>query len=766
MKKRKFSLLSLLFLLAVPAWSQYLEVDDTYTAEQLVAALTGNTCSQISNISVSGANGASPSYGYFTAGTSGFPFKGGLVLSSGFAKSAQGPNSSDVGDGDNDWGGDADLEKALDIDNTFNATVLEFDFIPNTANISFDYIFASEEYLMHPSSADWCQFSDGFAFLIKEAGSAEEYRNLAVVPDTNIPVKVTSVRGPGYCPAANEQYFNGYNEYDSAINFNGQTVVLTAQSKVTPGTKYHIKLVIADQGDTVYDAAIFLGEGSFTAFTDLGTDRLLAANNPVCYGENVPLDATTQNAISYQWYKDDVAITGATNALYTATETGSYRAEIGLTATCAGVARIKLEFTDQISTSPFTYTQCDNNNDGLTGFNLNDISVSIKNNSSVNILSYHINEKEATDDTDALDTSSLFYNTVPNQTVYARVQNSYGCFANIPVVLATPAITATVTAPVGLCDNDGTDDGFTTFNLNAIAADVLASYPIATSTGFYLSFDEALIGENPIDGPDVTTFTNTIIGGQNLYARLENNGGCAAILTVPLEVYNFGSALLPETAQLCDNNPLQLSANTGFTYSWNTIPVQTSQSIIVTQPGTYTVTLTNAQGCQADKSFVVEQSGVPKNVTYTTKDFSKRENSLIISANGYGIYEYSLDGMVYQNSNTFSNLDAGEYTFYIRDINGCEPVYSKKIYILDYPAYFSPNADGTMDVWRISYLNTRPQLSVTIFDRYGKLITSMNARNNGWDGTLNGHALPADDYWFVITLENGEQVKGHFSLIR
>ena len=49
---------------------------------------------------------------------------------------------------------------------------------------------------------------------------------------------------------------------------------------------------------------------------------------------------------------------------------------------------------------------------------------------------------------------------------------------------------------------------------------------------------------------------------------------------------------------------------------------------------------------------------------------------------------------------------------------------------------------------------------------YGKLITQVNSKGNGWDGNYNGQPIPADDYWFTIDLKNGEIVKGHFSLKR
>jgi gliding motility-associated-like protein len=44
---------------------------------------------------------------------------------------------------------------------------------------------------------------------------------------------------------------------------------------------------------------------------------------------------------------------------------------------------------------------------------------------------------------------------------------------------------------------------------------------------------------------------------------------------------------------------------------------------------------------------------------------------------------------------------------------------------------------------------------VYIYDRFGKLITGFLSGSEGWDGTFNGHPLPATDYWFVVVRQDG-----------
>ena len=88
------------------------------------------------------------------------------------------------------------------------------------------------------------------------------------------------------------------------------------------------------------------------------------------------------------------------------------------------------------------------------------------------------------------------------------------------------------------------------------------------------------------------------------------------------------------------------------------------------------------------------------------------------------------------------------------------------VYILDYPRFITPNADGYNDTWRIPNLTRMdPNAIISIFDRYGKLLYRMRSQFS-WDGTFNGKLMPPSDYWFLVNYSNGKELRGHFSLIR
>jgi len=757
----KHSIQLLLLLLTTAVSAQYIQVDDTYTAQQLTDALLANSCSQVSNVVVNGNTIGPGSYGYFSSASSNFPFADGIFLSTGFAATAPGPNRNNRSDGAESWLGDRDLQRALAITNTFNATTLEFDFVPTTTSISFDYMLASEEYLQQPDDISYCEFSDGFAFLLKPLGSPLPYQNLAVIPDTNIPVKVTTVRGPGLCPTANEQYFGGYNGVITPTTFNGQTVVLTARADVTPGVTYHIKLVIADQGDTLYDSAIFLGGGSFNFAIDLGPDRLLSADNPVCDGENVPLTAMA-GADSYKWYKDNVLQPGG-RGTFNATGSGEYKAEATFGA-CVYTGTVKLEYAPALNQAPVTFTQCDEDNNGLTAYYLPQITDELFPDPLVTVTGYYTTTTDAATGINPIPATVPFNNTVRDQVVYAALQNQYGCTATVPVTLSINASNTVVLQPLQSCETQGIGTGLAEFNLLAASADVLQGFPAGTTVSYFANYANALSLESPL----ADRYINTITGGETIYARFNSGQGCDGIKPLQLIVHSLTGNFDDEEVILCQNTVQTLDAGSGYDgYSWNTTPPTLSRFLTVREPERYTATVSNDFGCEAYKTFNVTLSGPAITAKFDINDFAENLNSVTITVlQGISTYQYSLDGDTYQDSPVFNAVEAGRHIVYIRDINGCGPDYQKTIFVLDYPRVFSPNGDNVNDTWFIPYMYSRPDITVTVFNRYGRLITGFTGTSSGWDGTFKGQPLPASDYWFTLQLENGNTIKGHFSLIR
>ena len=360
--------------------AQYISVDtSTYTPEQLVKDILIGTqnasCITVSNVSIKGGQnyGSNPiSYGYFEKGTLPFNIQNGIILSTGSAIQATGPNTTLLSEGDYSWDGDQDLTDAFQAlsPRFVNATSLEFDFVANnTTGISFQYMLLSEEYQF-----SGCNYFDSFAFLIKEAG-ASTYKNIALLPGTNEPVSSKTVRGGTDCPE-NEMYFDRFNyppdspRTDSPTNYDGQTKILTAQTDIIPGKTYHIKLVIADDKTTSHDSAVFLKAGSFVGKKDLGPDHIIADGTALCENSTITLNAFTSGA-TYSWYKDGVAIPGANSAQYIVTENGFYEVNIDDSG-CQLKGSIKIEFSETPIVSDEKF--CNYNNGAPIQLNLQDLN--------------------------------------------------------------------------------------------------------------------------------------------------------------------------------------------------------------------------------------------------------------------------------------------------------------------------------------------------------------------------------------------------------
>ena len=361
-------------LFSINLFAQNVQVNDQiFTTQQLIEdVLIDSNC--ITNVVVTNViggdfGGTDQSYGYFDATGTTFPFQSGIVLSTGRLSNVEGPNTTLSDDDAANWTGDNDLETVLNESNTYNATIIEFEFTSAANLVSFRYLFASEEY--QQGNPNTCKFSDLFGFLIREA-SDQVYTNIALVPDTQIPVKVTTVHPdiPNGCSAQNESYFGSWNNAAAPINFNGQTKVLTATANVLSGHTYHVKLVIADEQNYRYDSAVFLEAGSFKLTTDLGPDRIIATNNPLCENETLELDVTQSGAISYTWFKNGLPIAGETNPIYTIVDTGIYSVEVVYSAICIAFGELIVEYSQNPIVNNTTLISCDIDQDGIAIYDL------------------------------------------------------------------------------------------------------------------------------------------------------------------------------------------------------------------------------------------------------------------------------------------------------------------------------------------------------------------------------------------------------------
>ena len=327
------------------------------------------------------------------------------------------------------------------------------------------------------------------------------------------------------------------------------------------------------------------------------------------------------------------------------------------------------------------------------------------------------------------------------------------------------------------CDDDF--DGLFLFDTSTVQSTVLNG-----QTGmlvFYFNQNGNLL-PSPLPNPFLTaTQTITIRVENELYSN------CTAETTFDFIVYPKPQFELDQNAIYCTNLP-PITVETynplgDYTYEWkdeNGIIVSTNFNTTTSNASVYTVIATSNEGCKSfPHQITIEASSIAiltKN-DITVVDDSDNNSITIATTNlGIGDYEYAIaksDGFMssFQDDPYFDHLAAGIYTVIIQDKNNCGTA-QLAISIIGFPRFFTPNNDGFNDTWKVIGVNEKFYTSsnIFIFDRFGKFITQINPRGNGWDGLFKGKQLPATDYWFSVelvdTIGNIRTRKGHFSLIR
>jgi gliding motility-associated-like protein len=336
------------------------------------------------------------------------------------------------------------------------------------------------------------------------------------------------------------------------------------------------------------------------------------------------------------------------------------------------------------------------------------------------------------------------YTTPPiNTTTTYYVDN--GCPTRLPIIATVntiPTITSTNT-PVARCSAG-------TLTLQASSnVGIINWYATATGTAIEATGTNFII-------PNIATSTT-------YYAEAFNNG-CSNGIRIPVDVFVYTPpAVEDQEVTKCKSSTTTLDAAVpGMIYLWST--GETTQQITASTPGVFTVDVTSPapENCTSRKIITVVEYNIPEidrvvvNET-TVVIYLKQEETY---------FEYSVDGINYQSSNVFFNVPSGLLTAYVREINLCSND-SQTFIVLIAPKFFTPNGDTYNDLWEVKGLINYPQAEVSIFNRYGKLISVLNAAKPTWDGMLNKYALPADDYWYILKInETTPEKRGHFSLKR
>ncbi len=423
---------------------------------------------------------------------------------------------------------------------------------------------------------------------------------------------------------------------------------------------------------------------------------------------------------------------------------------------------------------PINYRNCDDNHDGITSFNTSNTNATLINGlSNVGLSFWDQNNNPL---------SSPLPNPffTASQTIKVRATNltTNACFYETNLTFTVddkPEIFPIPTNLTTKCDeetNPSMQNGMYSFDTSNFQNILLG-----TQQGMIVKYFTA--NGNLLPSPLHNPF---ISGTQNITVEIINtqNNNCKVTGIIPFIVNPIPNIETSAVELICSDNPLftktidaGLHSNANvldYTYQWFKdgviLPTAQNHQLIVNVQGIYKVIVSNLLGCSTTRTITVSASNKAKIENVEVIDFSE-ENAITVLVSGLGIYEYSLDDVNYQTSNTFNNLESGIYTIYIKDIKGCG-IVKENVSVLGASKFFTPNGDSYNDYWNIKGVNKQMNTieSIHIYDRYGSLLTQINPIKQGWDGTYNGKPMPASDYWYVIKLKTGKVIKGHFSLKR
>jgi len=446
--------------------------------------------------------------------------------------------------------------------------------------------------------------------------------------------------------------------------------------------------------------------------------------------DNTPQTLTAQitsvPGMTFQWYKDGVAIAGATNATYIATSPGVYVVRTFVGGTNCQTATVTIVGGTTPPAQNATLKLC--TTPSLATFNLNDATPQITT-STTAIVRYYVNQADAVAQNANYLTAAQMasYNGTDGQVLYVVVSNGAFCSKTVTLTLrkeATPVAQLTA-AKVRICLGEST----------TLTASNGATYQWTSLSGTGAT--------QTVSPTQTTTYSVYAIGTQ----------GCKSLqpASVTVEVVPAIKSTL-SGGMICQGDVINLDAGAGPNYSYLWSNGATSQTISVGTPGTYSVTITNGV-CSKIFTTQVIQAVIPEviNVNYN------ESGTMIITASNpsNGVLEYSVDnGLTWQNSNTFTNVPRNTVISIRVRVKNTSCVGFLEYFTFVMQNVITPNGDNINDIIDFRIVNKNKDFKASIFDRYGKEVYRESSLQPYWDGYFQGKRLNTSSYWYQVSFED------------
>ena len=723
-------------------------VDESLTAQEVVETILLGEGVEIFNVTYSGDL---DQIGSFGANNSNILVPDGMIMATGSCSNVIGPNdsgSSTTGGG-NFQVNDPDLDQ-LSTFNTNDAAVLEFDFIPTGDSINFNYSFGSDEYNEYVCGS----VNDAFGFFLSGPGINGAYSNnainLAVIPNTNgTPVTINSVNNGnvGSAGSANNcaqvdpnwtnntaYYVDNENNGDAnATQLDGFTVALVAEAAVQCGQTYHIKIAIADAGDTAFDSAVFIEGGSFssnafdiTATASISGNQIFGGDTTVVESCN---DAVFQVVRPFADIADtlDVTISGtATNGVDYETIDPEVIMEVG-------------EFTYEIPLNVIPDAEVE----GPETVTIEYMYVNLCGDSILRSATLIIADFEPT---------QLQYENpvgICNGEAILEVETigGYGPFD----FLWSTGDTDTMAVNVIETDEPGA--------AQITVTDVCGNEQTATIT--YTMPPELVIYGEQTDSPlcpgDATVLEAGISTGVGPFTYDWSSGGDGTTETV-----NFDASQIV-TLTVTDACGIQDSFDVEVEYPvWDPITGNDPEVCLGIQGDL------NLTGGVGEADFAGNWVGQYEFYTWQYSDYDASGNP---QDSAFVLVDDALDSLaafIGPSGNFQAGLTQGDMDIYVIDQCGAEGTFNVSVIACDteIPNVFSPNGDSMNDFFRIPGIEGFPNSKLEIYNRWGNVIYQSNDYGGGWDGRINNEPVADGTYYYILRRSDGENFHGGLTITR